>query len=173
MCVEQETKNAWIDLLHREYDLSGDLADEVLTSYQRRHGVLPEPSREPGPFDVFSTTYIRTPARLLRSSCCPDKDLVVLITRPANKDRLTLYKLQGTKQWDADVDKSLPDDETIVDIYWDPTGGAICFLFYTWKLTKRRATHRGGAPSTSNQHPFISDRKGRTLVPPPRVWYGF
>jgi anaphase-promoting complex subunit 4 len=74
--------------------------------------------------DAFSSlANIQTsfPSRLLKSACCPDKDLVALITRVGIQDRLALYRAQGGKQWEVDVGNSQQSNE-IVGIAWSPDG---------------------------------------------------
>lgn len=63
-----------------------------------------------------------SPCRLLASACCPDKDLVVLVTRLGALDRLSLWKIQGTKNWEVDISVDDSSSEHIVDVTWSPDG---------------------------------------------------
>ncbi|KZT74640.1 hypothetical protein DAEQUDRAFT_311 [Daedalea quercina L-15889] len=73
------------------------------------------------PFLSLAVVQLPSHARLLPSSWCPDKDLLAIVTRPRGKDRLSLYKMQGSKVWEVnfDVDGSTGDEE-VVDIAWSP-----------------------------------------------------
>lgn len=59
--------------------------------------------------------------RLLPSACCPDKDLVVLLTRLGGRDRISLWKMQGSRKWEVDI---ASDDvsATVVGLVWNPSG---------------------------------------------------
>lgn len=71
---------------------------------------------------VASLAAIRVPpsSRLLSNSCCPDKDLVVVFSTLGGKDRMSLWKMQGSKKWDVDIDLGLSVDEMVVDMTWSP-----------------------------------------------------
>jgi anaphase-promoting complex subunit 4 len=60
--------------------------------------------------------------RLLASSCCPDKDLIVLVSRIGGKDRISLWKIQGSKKWEVDVGTDENRSEEVVDLTWSPDG---------------------------------------------------
>ena len=45
---------------------------------------------------------------------------MVVITRPRTKDRISLYKMQGTKVWEVEFDADSPDELQIVDVAWSP-----------------------------------------------------
>lgn len=75
--------------------------------------------------DAFaSLAFLQLPSacRLLASACCPDKDLVVLISRLGGKDRLSLWKLQGSKKWEVDVGADEVSSEEVIGIAWSPDG---------------------------------------------------
>ncbi|KAJ7630959.1 anaphase-promoting complex, cyclosome, subunit 4-domain-containing protein [Roridomyces roridus] len=63
--------------------------------------------------------------RLVASACCPDKDLLVLISRLGGRDRMSLWKMQGTKTWEVDVGTDDKSSEQIVGIAWSPDGQSI------------------------------------------------
>lgn len=65
-------------------------------------------------FESLALLQLATPSRLLPSACCPDKDLVVLISRLGGKDRISLWKLEGPKKWEVDVGTDETTSETIV-----------------------------------------------------------
>lgn len=75
-------------------------------------------------FSSIANISLASSARLLRSSWCPDKDLLVLIVRISNKDRLSLWKMQGSKIWEVDIDTDAVEgssaETSIVDVAWSP-----------------------------------------------------
>ena len=73
-------------------------------------------------FAPLALLQLPTPSRLLASACCPDKDLVVLVSRLGGKDRISLWKLQGPKKWEVDVGTDETNSEDIVNIAWSPDG---------------------------------------------------
>ena len=68
-------------------------------------------------------------SRLLPASCCPDKDLVLVISRLGGKDRLSLWKMQGSKKWEIDIYTDGSHNEEIVDLAWSPNGEYSRFLY--------------------------------------------
>ena len=75
--------------------------------------------------DAFaSVAQITFPAgsRVLRSSWCPDKDLLVAIHKFGSKDKLSLWKMHGAKKWEVELDASVNGKEEVVDIAWSPDG---------------------------------------------------
>ena len=73
------------------------------------------------PFATLGLLNVPASSRLLPSACCPDKDLVVTIARLGGKDRLSLWKMQGSKKWEVDVDTGA-DHEEVIDLAWSPDG---------------------------------------------------
>ncbi|KAJ3010595.1 hypothetical protein NUW54_g2431 [Trametes sanguinea] len=68
-----------------------------------------------------ATISLPNPARILRTAWCPDKDLVVILSRFAHQEKLSLWKMSGSKKWEID----LPGNndyhvDRIVDIAWSP-----------------------------------------------------
>ena len=61
---------------------------------------------------------------MLRSACCPDKDLLVLTSSSGglNQDRLSLWKIQGSKIWDILVAGAEGIELHIIDVAWSPDG---------------------------------------------------
>lgn len=68
-------------------------------------------------FATLATIQFPSPAHLLASSWCPDKDLLVVIIRLSGKDRLSLWKMQGSKKWEVDIDTG-----SLVAVTWSPDG---------------------------------------------------
>ncbi len=71
-------------------------------------------------FSSLSVVQLAAPSRLLPSACCPDKDLVVLVSRLGTQERLSLWKLSGTKSWEVDITSG--NDDHVVDVAWSPDG---------------------------------------------------
>ena len=74
------------------------------------------------PFVSLAKLSLPSFSRLLRSACCPDKDLVVIISPQNGKDHVSLWKMQGSKKWQVDVHSVSVRSETIVDLAWSPDG---------------------------------------------------
>ncbi|CDO71553.1 hypothetical protein BN946_scf184911.g23 [Trametes cinnabarina] len=73
-----------------------------------------------------ATISLPNPARILRTSWCPDKDLLVIVSRFAHQEKLSLWKMSGSKKWEID----LPGNQDyhvdrIVDIAWSPDERAL------------------------------------------------
>ncbi len=67
-------------------------------------------------FASLSVAHLSSPCRLLASACCPDKDLVLLVTQVGLSEGLNLYKNNGVKVWEVDA------SDSIVDVAWSPDG---------------------------------------------------
>ncbi|KAG2154867.1 anaphase-promoting complex, cyclosome, subunit 4-domain-containing protein [Suillus clintonianus] len=76
-------------------------------------------------FASLAVLQLSSPCRLLTSACCPDKDLVVLVSRLGGRDRLTLWKMQGTKKWDIEVGCDESSIESVSALAWSPCGMTI------------------------------------------------
>lgn len=70
-------------------------------------------------FASLSVAHLSSPCRLLASACCPDKDLVLLVTQVGLSEGLNLYKNNGVKVWEVDA------SDSIVDVAWSPDGRSI------------------------------------------------
>ncbi|KAF9069043.1 anaphase-promoting complex, cyclosome, subunit 4-domain-containing protein [Rhodocollybia butyracea] len=73
-------------------------------------------------FASLAAVHLPASSRLLASACCPDKDLLVLITRLGGHDRMSLWKMHGSKTWEVDLST---DSERIVAVAWSPDGQTI------------------------------------------------
>ncbi|KAI0639387.1 anaphase-promoting complex, cyclosome, subunit 4-domain-containing protein [Trametes polyzona] len=69
-----------------------------------------------------ATISLPYPGRILRSSWCPDKDLVVIVSKFAHQERLSLWKMSGSKKWEVDLPEGTAEsrDKEVVDIAWSP-----------------------------------------------------
>lgn len=108
-------------------------------------------------FVPLATLQLPAASRLLPSACCPDKDLVVVISRLGGKDRMSLWKMQGSKKWEVDVDTGAAYDEEVVDLAWSPDGACSRFLCYIEALSCISATrpdYRTRTSSSSHHFPF-------------------
>ncbi|KAF8216223.1 anaphase-promoting complex, cyclosome, subunit 4-domain-containing protein [Mycena galopus ATCC 62051] len=76
-------------------------------------------------FASLAAVHLPSVCRLLASACCPDKDLLVLVSRLGGRDRMSLWKMQGTKTWEVDVGTDDKSSEQIVGLAWSPDGQSI------------------------------------------------
>jgi len=77
---------------------------------------------ESNAFASLAILHLPSACRLLASACCPDKDLVVLISRLGGQDRMSLWKMQGSKTWEVEVGTDENASEQIVGLAWSPDG---------------------------------------------------
>jgi anaphase-promoting complex subunit 4 len=77
---------------------------------------------ESNAFASLAILHLPSTYRLLASACCPDKDLVVLISRLGGQDRMSLWKIQGTKTWEVNVGTDENSSGHIVGLAWSPDG---------------------------------------------------
>lgn len=78
----------------------------------------------------LATIHLSNKSRLLATAWCPDKDLLVLVSRHAHADRMSLWKMQGSKIWEVDVVLDLGDgyQDMITALSWGPDGQSFaCF----------------------------------------------
>lgn len=122
MDLHHDREQAWSRTLETTCGCSDEEAIAILNRYLKSRERLPEPAQKPGRFEVLSTLSLAHPSKLLRSACCPDKDLVIIVSRIGNKDRIALWKMQGSKKWEVEVDKGAPGIEEVVAIAWNPDG---------------------------------------------------
>ncbi|KAI0361641.1 hypothetical protein OH77DRAFT_1417907 [Trametes cingulata] len=68
-----------------------------------------------------ATIALPNPSRILRTSWCPDKDLFVVLSNFAHQEKLSLWKMSGSKKWEVDLPGNTEYQvEQIVDIAWSP-----------------------------------------------------
>ncbi|KAF9466261.1 anaphase-promoting complex, cyclosome, subunit 4-domain-containing protein [Collybia nuda] len=81
-------------------------------------------------FAPLAVLQIPSPSRLLASACCPDKDLVVLISRLGGEDRLSLWNYNhGSKVWEVDAGHTNGTSiAEIVDLAWSPDGQSVAIV---------------------------------------------
>jgi anaphase-promoting complex subunit 4 len=73
-------------------------------------------------FASLAVLQLTSPSRLLPLSCCPDKDLLIIISRLGGQDRISLWNsTQGTKTWEVDIGDE-NSGAAVVDIAWSPDG---------------------------------------------------
>ncbi|KAH7911187.1 anaphase-promoting complex, cyclosome, subunit 4-domain-containing protein [Hygrophoropsis aurantiaca] len=80
---------------------------------------------EQNAFASLAVLQLSTACRLLASACCPDKDLVALVSRLGGRDKLSLWKMQGGKKWEVDVGTDDRATEEIVGLAWSSSGQTI------------------------------------------------
>lgn len=80
---------------------------------------------ETNAFASLAVLQLPSASRLLASACCPDKDLVVLISRLGGQDRMSLWKMQGPKTWEVDVAADKSSSEQIAGLAWSPDGTCV------------------------------------------------
>lgn len=110
----------------------------------------------------IAVLQLPTQSRLLKSACCPDKDLVVLLSRLGGKDKLSLWKMQGSKKWEIDVSVSETDTEDIVGLAWSPDGE--CFPYHFHLDLRHIAAQDRASPLPTIPHalpyiPYKTDTK--------------
>lgn len=81
-------------------------------------------------FSSIAAVSLPTRSRLLENSWCPDKDLLAMAANVNGKDKLSLWKMQGAKIWEVDIERDPPGDEEIVSVAWSPDG-AYCTCLCT------------------------------------------
>lgn len=98
-----------------------------------------------------SLAILQLPAqsRLLKSACCPDKDLVVLLSRLGGKDKMSLWKMQGSKKWEVDVSVNEPETEEVTGLAWSPDGERLSSCLH---LELRLPAQDRASPSPTIHH---------------------
>lgn len=62
-------------------------------------------------------------SKLLTSACCPDKDLVAIVSRLGGQNRLSIWNYNnGSKVWEVGVDATDENGAEIVGLAWSPDG---------------------------------------------------
>ena len=70
----------------------------------------------------LATVRLQAKSRLFLTACCPDKDLVVLISRAGSSDKMSLWKMQGAKKWEVDLSKGTGAPDEVTAVNWSPDG---------------------------------------------------
>ncbi|KAJ7706158.1 anaphase-promoting complex, cyclosome, subunit 4-domain-containing protein [Mycena rosella] len=86
-------------------------------------------------FASLAAVHLPSICRLLASACCPDKDLLVLVSRLGGRDRMSLWKMQGSKTWEVDVGTDDKSSEQIVGLAWSPDGQSIAVVHEPPRVT--------------------------------------
>lgn len=74
-------------------------------------------------FKTCATVRFSSKARLLPTSWCPDKDLVLVVTNLAGKDRISLWPREGArKMWEVEPNIEVAEGTQIIDVAWSPDG---------------------------------------------------
>src|SRR6185437_1642860 len=102
----RDKEEAWKRHIVTTTNHTDEEAIAAIRRYVRTHRELPEAAQTIGRFEVFSSITLTHPSRLLRFACCPDKDLLLVVSRVGNQDRMALWKLQGAKKWEVDLAKN-------------------------------------------------------------------
>lgn len=84
----------------------------------------------------LATVRLQAKSRLFLTACCPDKDLVVLISRVGSGDKMSLWKMQGAKKWEVDLGKGTGAPDEVTAVNWSPDGEPCVFL-YTSSLLRQ------------------------------------
>ena len=79
-------------------------------------------------FKTCSTVKFASAARLLPSSWCPDKDLILVVINVGGKDRVALWPREGgRKMWEVDImHESSESGGEVVGVAWSPDGQSMC-----------------------------------------------
>ncbi|KAF8516179.1 anaphase-promoting complex, cyclosome, subunit 4-domain-containing protein [Hysterangium stoloniferum] len=86
-------------------------------------------------FSSISVLHLSSPSHLLASSCSPDKDLLLIISRLGNKDTISLWKMQGGRKWEVDVSAGDAAHEEVTGIAWSPDGMSILISHHPPRLS--------------------------------------
>lgn len=73
---------------------------------------------------ITSLAVVRLQARsrLFLTACCPDKDLVVIISKVGSSDKMSLWKMQGSKKWEVELSKGDGAPDEVTALNWSPDG---------------------------------------------------
>lgn len=125
-------------------------------------------------FSSIANISLASSARILRSSWCPDKDLLVLIVRISSKDRLSLWKMQGSKIWEVDIDMDAVEgsssaETSIVDVAWSPDSEHYFICWCMWiDVTELNVEYRfvycSGAPPATGYIALNTRRARRAEI---------
>lgn len=123
-------------------------------------------------FAPIANVAFSSSARILSSSWCPDKDLIVVVLRVANKDRLSLWKMQGSKIWEVEVDAEAAEgagsaETSIAGVAWSPDSEHRAIPRHTWMDVAElnadgRSAYCSSASSTAGNSALYPRWKRRT-----------
>lgn len=76
---------------------------------------------------IVSLAHVRlqVKSRLLRTACCPDKDLVVLVSDVGSECKMSLWKMQGSKRWEVSLgncEGTGNERSEVSALSWSPDG---------------------------------------------------
>ncbi|KAH8102650.1 anaphase-promoting complex, cyclosome, subunit 4-domain-containing protein [Cristinia sonorae] len=86
-------------------------------------------------FSPIANLHLPSTSRIFRSSWCPDKDLLLIASRSPSGDKLSLWKMQGSKKWEFEFDKASTSTTGIVDVAWSPDGTFIAVAHHPATIT--------------------------------------
>lgn len=86
-------------------------------------------------FESLAILRLSSPSHVLQSSCSPDKDLLLVISRLGNKDTISLWKMQGGKKWEVDVSVGNAAHEEVTGIAWSPDGNYFIYRGFHFFLS--------------------------------------
>ncbi|KAI1797865.1 anaphase-promoting complex, cyclosome, subunit 4-domain-containing protein [Ganoderma leucocontextum] len=74
-----------------------------------------------------ANTQLPTTSRVLPTSWCPDKDLLVVTSHVSHQEKMTLYKMQGSKKWEVTIQPQLLGkmEAEVVGVAWSPDAQSI------------------------------------------------
>ena len=80
-------------------------------------------------FRTCATIKLSSEARLLASSWCPDKDLLLAITNVGGRDKLSLWPREGArKMWEVEPCVEEAEQDEITGIAWSPDGEIVTLI---------------------------------------------
>ena len=84
-----------------------------------------------GAISSLATVRLQAKSRLFLTACCPDKDLVVLISRAGSSDKMSLWKMQGSKKWEVELSSEDGEPGEVTAVNWSPDGAySSLFMIY-------------------------------------------
>ncbi|EJD03914.1 uncharacterized protein FOMMEDRAFT_167218 [Fomitiporia mediterranea MF3/22] len=83
----------------------------------------------------LATVRLQAKSRLFLTACCPDKDLVVLVSRVGSADKMSLWKMQGSKKWEVDTNKGCSSSDEVTALNWSPDGQTIVVAHYPPRIS--------------------------------------
>ncbi|KDQ08489.1 hypothetical protein BOTBODRAFT_191754 [Botryobasidium botryosum FD-172 SS1] len=73
-------------------------------------------------FDSLANAIVAANSRLYYTSWCPRLDIFVVVTRVDGKDKLSLWKMAGSRIWEVAVAKDIVEREEVSGVCWSPDG---------------------------------------------------